>query len=57
MTYEYIDEQGTAGRGSNASKGIIGNSFDDGIVKDSLLLCSEKAVYVYSLSHAVQVRT
>ncbi|CAI9279033.1 unnamed protein product [Lactuca saligna] len=41
-------------RGSNASKGIIGNSFDDGVVKESLLLCSEKAVYVYSLSHAVQ---
>ncbi|XP_023767381.1 uncharacterized protein LOC111915982 isoform X1 [Lactuca sativa] len=54
LLIQMLDEQGTAGRGSNASKGIIGNSFDDGIVKDSLLLCSEKAVYVYSLSHAVQ---
>ncbi|CAI9264769.1 unnamed protein product [Lactuca saligna] len=54
LLIQMLDEQGTAGRGSNASKGIIGNSFDDGVVKESLLLCSEKAVYVYSLSHAVQ---
>ncbi|PWA79417.1 hypothetical protein CTI12_AA200760 [Artemisia annua] len=47
-----LDEQGTSGRGSNASKG--GNSFDDGIVKDLLLMCSEKATYVYSLPHVVQ---
>ncbi|CAI9279044.1 unnamed protein product [Lactuca saligna] len=33
------------------------NSFDDGVVKESLLLCSEKAVYVYSLSHVVQAST
>ncbi|KAI3519094.1 hypothetical protein L1887_08115 [Cichorium endivia] len=54
LLIQMLDEQGTGGRGSSASRGIIGNSFDDGIVKDLLLLCSEKAVYVYSLSHAVQ---
>ncbi|KAJ9540847.1 hypothetical protein OSB04_027353 [Centaurea solstitialis] len=44
-------------QGSNASRGAElhkGNSFDDGIVKDLLLLCSEKAAYVYSLPHVVQ---
>ncbi|KAI7738388.1 hypothetical protein M8C21_008451, partial [Ambrosia artemisiifolia] len=49
---QLLDEHGTSGRGSNVSKG--GNSFDDGIVKDLLLFCSEKAVYVYSLPHVVQ---
>lgn len=53
MIYHIADEQGTSGRGSNVSRG--GNLFDDGIVKDSLLLCSEKAAYVYSLPHVVQV--
>lgn len=47
-----LDEQWTSGRGSIGSKG--GNSFDDGIVKDLVLLCSEKAAYVYSLPHVVQ---
>ncbi|XP_076882068.1 uncharacterized protein LOC143530409 isoform X1 [Bidens hawaiensis] len=37
---QLLDEHGTSGRGSNA--------------KDLLLLCSEKAVYVYSLPHVVQ---
>ncbi|KVI08715.1 hypothetical protein Ccrd_012912 [Cynara cardunculus var. scolymus] len=51
------NEQGASGRGSNASRRVDlhkGNSFDDGIVKDLLLLCSEKAAYVYSLPHVVQ---
>ncbi|XP_071735341.1 uncharacterized protein [Rutidosis leptorrhynchoides] len=47
-----LDEQRTSGRGSIGSRGA--NSFDDGIVKDLLLLCSEKAAYVYSLPHVVQ---
>ncbi|KAL4577786.1 hypothetical protein LXL04_013900 [Taraxacum kok-saghyz] len=54
LLIQMLDEAGTGGRGSSASRGIMGNSFDDGVVKDLLLLCSEKAVYVYSLSHAVQ---
>ncbi|KAI3794329.1 hypothetical protein L1987_36958 [Smallanthus sonchifolius] len=52
LLIQSLDEHGTSGRGSNVSRG--GNSFDDGIVKDLLLLCSEKAVYVYSLPHVVQ---
>ncbi|XP_024991055.1 uncharacterized protein LOC112525245 [Cynara cardunculus var. scolymus] len=54
---QMLDEQGASGRGSNASRRVDlhkGNSFDDGIVKDLLLLCSEKAAYVYSLPHVVQ---
>lgn len=52
LLIQMLDEQGTSGRGSTGSRG--GNSFDDGTVKDLLLLCSEKAVYVYSLPHVVQ---
>ncbi|KAJ0468608.1 putative transcription factor WD40-like family [Helianthus annuus] len=37
---QLLDEHGASGRGSN--------------VKDLLLFCSEKAVYVYSLPHVVQ---
>lgn len=54
---QMLDAQDTSGRGSDASRGVDlhkGNSFDDGIVKDLLLLCSEKAAYVYSLPHVVQ---
>lgn len=54
MIRHFADEQWTSGRGSIGSKG--GNSFDDGIVKDLVLLCSEKAAYVYSLPHVVQVK-
>lgn len=32
-----------------------GNSVDDVIQKQLLLICSEKAVYIYSLVHVVQV--
>nr|XP_043631084.1 uncharacterized protein LOC122602544 isoform X2 [Erigeron canadensis] len=47
-----LDDQRVSGRGSIGSRS--GNSFDDGIVKDLLLLCSEKAAYIYSLPHVVQ---
>lgn len=57
LLIQILDGQGVSGKGSNVSRGVDlhkGNSFDDGIVKDLLLLCSEKAAYVYSLPHAVQ---
>ncbi|KAD7479141.1 hypothetical protein E3N88_02277 [Mikania micrantha] len=48
LLMQLLDEHGTSGVSSG------GNSFDDGLVKELLLLCSEKAVYVYSLPHVVQ---
>uniref|UniRef100_A0A5B7B5H0 Lethal giant larvae (Lgl)-like C-terminal domain-containing protein n=2 Tax=Davidia involucrata TaxID=16924 RepID=A0A5B7B5H0_DAVIN len=55
---QILDGQDTAGRGSNKLEGpdlSKGHSIDDVMPKQLLLLlCSEKAVYVYSLSHVVQ---
>lgn len=48
---QILDGHDTSGKGPGSNKG---NSYDDGIPKESLLLCSEKAAYVYSLTHVVQ---
>lgn len=49
-----LDGQDTTVRGSNTSNGV-GSPVEDAIPKQSvLLLCSEKAAYIYSFSHAVQ---
>ncbi|CAK9156297.1 unnamed protein product [Ilex paraguariensis] len=55
---QILDGQDTSGSGSNVSDSldlIKGNCVDAAIPKQSLLLlCSEKAAYVYSLPHVVQ---
>lgn len=54
---QILDGQDTSGRGYNMSEGLDlnkGNFVDNGIQKQLLLICSEKAVYIYSLVHAVQ---
>ncbi|CAL5366047.1 unnamed protein product [Camellia sinensis] len=55
---QILDGQDASGRGLNKLEGqdlSKGNSIDDAIPKQlSVLLCSEKATYVYSLVHVVQ---
>ncbi|KAE8010739.1 hypothetical protein FH972_007078 [Carpinus fangiana] len=54
---EILDGNDTLSRGSNTSNGqdlIKGTALEDGAPKQIALLCSEKAVYVYSLTHLVQ---
>ncbi|KAK9285876.1 hypothetical protein L1049_025077 [Liquidambar formosana] len=55
---QILDGQDTLGKGSNISEVLElskGNSVGDGLPKQLLLLiCSEKAAYVYSLIHVVQ---
>ncbi|KAF5735885.1 hypothetical protein HS088_TW14G00014 [Tripterygium wilfordii] len=55
---QILDGNDTISRGSNTSTGRDlrkGNPVEDAMQRDSsLLLCSEKAVYVYSLNHAIQ---
>ncbi|KAM7519969.1 hypothetical protein LguiB_018931 [Lonicera macranthoides] len=51
------DGNDASGRGSNGSEGpdfSKGNSLGEATPKQLLLLCSEKAAYVYSLVHVVQ---
>ncbi|KAG8383717.1 hypothetical protein BUALT_Bualt04G0042900 [Buddleja alternifolia] len=49
-----IDEHGTSGRGSSVPDGVDINSDNSAPKQSLLLLCSEKAVYAYSLLHLVQ---
>ena len=55
LTEIIIFECFTDGQDSNAPDLSKRNSLDDAIPKQLVLLCSEKAVYVYSLTHIVQV--
>ncbi|PON82737.1 Guanine nucleotide-binding protein, beta subunit [Trema orientale] len=53
-----LDGQDTSGRGSNTLNGFEsskGNAAEDAMPKQSLLLlCSEKALYLYSFTHVIQ---
>ncbi|GLT54912.1 hypothetical protein SLA2020_280700 [Shorea laevis] len=54
---QILDGHDTLSRGSNTSNGqdlIKGNALEDATPKQLALLCSEKAVYVYSLTQLVQ---
>lgn len=58
MFHLFTDEQYIVARGSNIPSSMdmtTGNALEDSIPKQLVLLCSEKAVYVYSLTHAIQV--
>ncbi|XP_059623340.1 uncharacterized protein LOC132266480 [Cornus florida] len=53
---QILDGQDASGRGSNKLDGLDsskGNSLDE-CKQSSILLCSEKAAYIYSLVHAVE---
>ncbi|KAJ9146863.1 hypothetical protein P3X46_029081 [Hevea brasiliensis] len=54
---QILGQQDVLAGGSNVSNGSDlseGNPVEDSPKQSSLLICSEKAVYVYSLNHAVQ---
>lgn len=56
----FTDKQAVLAGGSNVpndSDLSKGNPVEDSLKQSSLLICSEKAVYVYSLNHLVQVNT
>ncbi|KAG7968884.1 hypothetical protein I3843_07G002700 [Carya illinoinensis] len=54
---QILDRQDILAQSSNISSGqdlSKGNALEDSMPKQLLLICSEKAVYVYSLTHVIQ---
>lgn len=54
----FTDKHDILAQSSNISSGqdfSKGNALEDSIPKQLVLICSEKAVYVYSLTHVIQV--
>ncbi|KAG2695171.1 hypothetical protein I3760_07G002500 [Carya illinoinensis] len=54
---QILDRQDILAQSSNISSGQAlskGNALEDSMPKQLLLICSEKAVYVYSLTHVIQ---